>query len=181
MIPRISNRILDFFKELPTKNFNSVFLTKVEQSVKFWKFSLFHSGTWRQWSRKFPSRIIYTFWTPHEWKIRFSLFDQSATKWVPGKSISLRNLTPMVPKVSLQDFLFIFGAPQPKITNRSFWLRATKWFKFPNFSPRESTSHRNLRQYCQKFPSRIFYSFWPPYHQKFRFDLFHHRATKRCF
>ncbi len=33
-----------------------------------------------------------------------------------------RTFTPMVPKVSLQDFLPILGAPRTKITNRSFWL-----------------------------------------------------------
>ncbi len=33
----------------------------------------------------------------------------------------LRTFTPMVPKVSLQNFLLILGAPRPKITIRSFW------------------------------------------------------------
>ncbi len=35
-----------------------------------------------------------------------------------------------------------------------------------------------LRQCCRKFPSRIFYPFWPPYHQKLRFGLFDRRAIK---
>ncbi len=34
---------------------------------------------------------------------------------------SLRTFTPMVPKVSLLDFLPILGTPWPKITNSSFW------------------------------------------------------------
>ncbi len=42
-------------------------------------------------------------------------------KFWPGESISLRNFTPVVPKVSVQDFLSILGAPLPKITNRSVW------------------------------------------------------------
>ncbi len=39
----------------------------------------------------------------------------------PGTSDSLRKFTPVVRKVSSQDFLSILGASQPKITNRSFW------------------------------------------------------------
>ncbi len=38
-----------------------------------------------------------------------------------GTSDSLRNFTPVVRKVSPQDFLSVLGAPRPKITNRSFW------------------------------------------------------------
>ncbi len=36
-------------------------------------------------------------------------------------SDSLRNFTPVLRRVSPQDFLPILGAPQRKITNRSFW------------------------------------------------------------
>ncbi len=74
-------------------------------------------GHLRQWSRKFLSTIYYTFWPPHSRKFRFDLFDQNATKWVKfpnfstGESITQRNLTPVVPKVSPQDFLPVLGAP----------------------------------------------------------------------
>ncbi len=43
---------------------------------------VFRTGTRRQWSRKFPSRIFYSFWPPYRQKFWFGLFDQSATKWV---------------------------------------------------------------------------------------------------
>ncbi len=49
-------------------------------------------------------------------------------KFWPGKSISLRIFTLMV---SLQDFLPILGGPRPKITNRSSWCHATKWWFWP--------------------------------------------------
>ncbi len=38
-----------------------------------------------------------------------------------GASDSLRNFTLMVPNVSLQDFLPLFAASRPEMTNRSFW------------------------------------------------------------
>ncbi len=88
-----------------------------------WNFQIFplkrviRSGTMRLWSRKFPSRIFYAIWPPHSRKFRFDLFDRLATvawdwsfwgmtkgqicNFSPGESIWLRNLTPMVQKVSL--------------------------------------------------------------------------------
>ncbi len=90
----------------------------------------FRFGTLRQWCVKFLSMIFYPFWALHDRKLqigfRFGLFDQGATKWVkfpnfsPGESISDRNLTPVVPKVSLQDFLLILAALPTKISIRSF-------------------------------------------------------------
>ncbi len=107
----------------------------------------------------------------------------------PGTSDSLRNFTPVVHKVSSQDFLRILGNPQPKITNRFFDRRATKtWVRsfwgatmgqifeiltWRNFGP--------LRQWSRKFPSRIFHSFWAPHSQKLQIGLSDRRATKRCF
>ncbi len=114
--------------------------------VKFENFNLervFRFGTLRQWSRKFPFRIFYPFWSPHGQKLRIGLFDRRAIKWCfwlacdqnlgsvvlrydHGSNFwnfdleRLRTFTPVVPKVSLQDFLPILGAPRPKITNRSF-------------------------------------------------------------
>ncbi len=99
----------------------------------------------------FLPRIFYSFWTPPGRKLRIGLFDQRATKWRfrPAcnqnlDSVLLRcdygsnfrnfdlyrlwTFTPMVPKVSLQDFLLILGAPRPKISNWSFWpLCDPKW------------------------------------------------------
>ncbi len=83
-------------------------------------------GPLRQVSQKFPSAIYCPFWPLHGRKFRFGLFDQGATKWVKfqsfahGESISDRNLTPVVPKVSLQDFLLILAALTPKISIWSF-------------------------------------------------------------
>ncbi len=123
--------------------------------VTFRKFSLFRSRTWPQWSQKFPFKISYAFWTPHDWKFRFRLFDRRATKtwdpfwsvtnWVkfqnfsPGESISLQNLTPVVPKVSIWSFWLVCD----QNLGASFW-GATKWVKFQNFSPGESISLQNL-------------------------------------
>ncbi len=97
-----------------------------------------------------------------------------------GESISHRNFTPVNPKVSLQDFLLILAALPTKIMIRSFWPWCDQMGQvtFPKFSPRGSTSLRNLTQWSRTFPSRIFYSFWPPYRQKFRFGLLDQDATK---
>ncbi len=84
-------------------------------------------GPLRQWSRKFPFTIYHPFWPSYGRKFWFGLFDQGATKWVkfpnfsPGESILDRNLTPVVPKVSLQNFLLILTTLPPKILIRSFW------------------------------------------------------------
>ncbi len=42
-------------------------------------------------------------------------------KFWPGESISLRNFTPVVCKVSPQDFFSVLVASRPKIPVRSFW------------------------------------------------------------
>ncbi len=98
----------------------------------------FCSGTWRQWSRKYPSWKFHHFCCPMT-----KNFDSvcltfvrpepviafwGATKWIkfpnfcPGKRILLQNMTPVVSKVSLLEILPIFAAPQPKISIRTFWL-----------------------------------------------------------
>ncbi len=75
-------------------------------------------------------------------------------------------------------FYLFWGHHDRKLRISLFDRRATKLVKFPNFSPGESTLHRNSRQWSRKFPSRMFYSFWPPYRQKFRIGLFDRGATK---
>ncbi len=118
---------------------------------------------------------------------------------LPGTSDSLWNFTPLVRKVSPQDFLPILGAPRPKISNRFFWpacdqmvlltdvrpkpgfgpfvvrLQVTfsKFWLLENFGP--------LRQWSRKFSSGIFYLFWAPHGQKLRIGLFNRRETKWCF
>ncbi len=112
--------------------------------VKIENFELervFCFGPLQRWS---PSRIFYPFWAPHSLKLRISLFDHCATNWCfwlacdqnlisvllrcdHGSNSQifdlerLRTFTSMVPKVSLQDCLSLFGAPQLEIMNRSFW------------------------------------------------------------
>ncbi len=49
--------------------------------VKFSKFWPGGLGTFRQWFRKFPSRIFYPFLTSHGRKLQIGLFDCRATKW----------------------------------------------------------------------------------------------------
>ncbi len=58
--------------------------------LSFWRATMgqiFRILIWRdfgplhQWSRKFPSRIFYPFWAPHDRKLRICLFDRRATKW----------------------------------------------------------------------------------------------------
>ncbi len=105
---------------------------------------VFRFRTLCQWCVKFLPRIFYPYWAPHGQKLRIGRFDSGATKWYfwpacdqnlgsvllrcdHGSNLQnsdlerLRTFTPMVPKVSLQDFLPISGTPWPKFTNRSFW------------------------------------------------------------
>ncbi len=132
IVPKISLHDLLPILAIPTaENFDSAFLTKMRPNGSSFQICplgrVLRTGTWRQWSRKFLPRFFYPFWAPHDRKLRFSLFDQGATKWVkfpnfsPRKSISDRNFTPVVPKLSLHDFLLILVAPPPKISIRSFW------------------------------------------------------------
>ncbi len=102
--------------------------------------------TLRQWWVKFLARIFYSFWAPHSQKLRIGLLDHCTTKWCfwPAHDQNLRSVilrcdhesnfwnfdlerlrtfTPMVPKVSPQDFVPLFGAP---------WLEITTWSFLPN-------------------------------------------------
>ncbi len=116
-------------------------------------------GPLRQWFRNFPSTIYYPFWPFHGRKFRFGLFDQGATKWVkfpnfsPEEINSVRNLTPMVPKVSLQDFLPILGAPRPKITNRSFWPLCYQMVLLTGMRP--NPGFRPFWPLCDYFPISV--------------------------
>ncbi len=76
---------------------------------------------YRLWTQNFPSRIFYSFWPRYRQKLRFGLFNRGASKWVkfpqfsPGEGISIRNLTPVVPKIYLQEGFFThFGRPTAK-------------------------------------------------------------------
>ncbi len=66
------------------KNCDLVFLTEVRPNGTKFKFfflkRLFCWGVWRKRLGKFPSRNFYQFWTSYLQKLRFSLFDQGATK-----------------------------------------------------------------------------------------------------
>ncbi len=111
------------------------------QNRQFWPRESISLRTFTQWS---PSKIFYPFWSPYGQKLRIGLFDRRATKWCFWPACDqnldsvllrwdhesnsqnfdlerLRTFTPIVPKVSLLDFLPPFGAPWPEITNRSFW------------------------------------------------------------
>ncbi len=117
---------------------------------------------------------------------------------LPGTSDSLRNFTPVVRKVSPQDFLPVLGAPQPKIMNRSFWLSCDQmvlltgvrrkpgfghfverpWVKFSKFWPAE------LRTFTPMVPKVSLQDFLPLFgapRPKITNRFFYQRATKRCF
>ncbi len=83
----------------------------------------FRSRTWRQSSR----RNFYSHLGHRTAKNYGSVFltkgrpNGSSFQIFPLGSISLQNLTPVVPIVSIQDFLHILATPQPKISIWSFW------------------------------------------------------------
>ncbi len=107
----------------------------------------------------------------------------------------LRTFTSMVPKVSLQDFFPILGAPQPKIMNWSLWtpcdqmvLLTGVWPK-PEFGPLEVRPWIKFLKFChgetsdlyasgpKSFPP-TFFTHFGPLGQKLRIVLFDRRATK---
>ncbi len=113
-------------------------------------------GTSRQWCVKFLPRIFYPFWVPHGQKLQIGLFDRCATKWCfwlacdqnLGSVIlrcdhesnfwnfdlkRLRTFTPMVPKVSLQDFLLFLAPYGRKLRIGLFDRCATKWCFWPSY------------------------------------------------
>ncbi len=159
---------------------------------------VFRFGPLRQWS---PSRTFYPFWAPtaENYESVFltgvgpnGAFDWRATKTCI-RSFSGATIGQIIKILTRRDFgplrqwslkfpsaiYYQFWRPHSrKFRFRLFNQGATKWVKFPNFLPGESTLHRNLRQCSRKFPSWIFYSFWPPYGQKFRFGLLDQGATK---
>ncbi len=114
----------------------------------------------------------------------------------PCTSDSLRNFAPVVGKVSPQDFLSILGAPQSKITNRSFRLSCDQivlltgvrpkpgfchfevlsWVIFSKFWPGETSDLYANGSEC--FPPRFFYPFLAPHGRKLRIGLFDRRVTK---
>ncbi len=61
----------------------------------------------------------------------------------------LRNFTPMVPKVSLPDFLPRFGAPRPEITNRSFWLSCNQMVSLTGVRPKSGFGHLEVRPWVK--------------------------------
>ncbi len=121
------------------------------------------------------------------------------SKFWPGESISLRNFTPVVRKVSHQDFLPVLASQRLKITNRSFWpscdqvilLTAVRpkpgsgpfemrpWVKFSKFWPGETSDLYAIGP--EGFPTWIFYPFWAPHRRKLRIGLFDRRVTKWYF
>ncbi len=107
---------------------------------------------------KITNRVFLTVVRPN------GAFDRRATKacfwsfWGATMSQIFEILTcrdstfmPMVPKGALQDFLPLFGAPWPEITNRSFWPSCDQMVLFTSVRP------------------------------KCMFGLFDHHATKWCF
>ncbi len=188
-------RFFTHFGRPRAKSFESVFFTCVQQNrwsiFEMWPTGLnfqifplgrvFRSGTWRQWSRKFPSRIFYAFWPHHGRKFQFA-WDPfwGATNWVkfPNfSSFSLQNFTPVDPKVSLQDFLRILAAHNRKFRSGLFDQCANKLVKFPNFSPRESILLGNLTPVVSKVSLQDFLLILAAHGRKFRFGLFDRRAT----
>ncbi len=91
-------------------------------------------GPLHQWS---PSMIYYPFWPTHSRKFRFCLFDQGATKCVqfpnfsPGENITYPNFTPVMRKVSHQDFSPFWAPYGRKLRIGLFDQRATKWCLWP--------------------------------------------------
>ncbi len=113
--------------------------------------------------------------------------------WVyPGKRISLRNMTPVVSKVSLLEISPIFATPHPKILIRSFWPSCNPNLgshfevrrnasKFQIFALEREFCSGTWRQWSQKYPSWKFHPFWPTHGQKLRFGRFDPRASKWWF
>ncbi len=76
-------------------------------------------------------------------------------KFWPGESISLRNFTPVVRKVSSQDFLPVLGVPRPTITNQSFWLRGDQMILLTGVQPKPGFGPLEVRPWVN------FAKFWP--------------------
>ncbi len=182
------------------------------QNRKFW---LGESISLRTFTPVVSLRTFYPFWAQHGRKLRIGLFDRRATNWCfcpacdqnqglvllrcdrgsNSQNFDLKRLltfTSMVPKVSLEDFVPILGAPWPKTTNRSFWPACDQMVLLTSVRPKpglgpfvvgqifEILTWRDfgpLRQWSRKLTSRIFYPFCAPHGQKLRIVLFDRRAT----
>ncbi len=55
----------------------------------------------------------------------------------------------------------------------------TRWVKLENFDLERVFSFGTLHQWCQKFLSGIFYTFWPPYGRKFQFGTCDPKTGKK--
>ncbi len=168
----------------------------------------FHSRTWRQCSRKYPSWKFYPFWQPQARKFRFGLFDRRATttwdcilmcdkmgqiykffSWRENfvsthdasglESIPPGNFTHFCrPTVENLDS-FLLTIVRPE-PGITFW-GATIWLIFPNFYLEREFRSRTWRQWSRKHPSWKFHPFWPPHGRKLRFGRFDRRASKWWF
>ncbi len=126
----------------PGQNLSSVLL-KCDHGSHFQNYDLERLRTFTPMVPKVFLQDFYAFWASHCRKLQIGLFNQRAIKWCFGSACDknlgsvllkydnesnfqnfdlerFRTFTPMVPRVSLQDFLSILGAPWLKITNRSF-------------------------------------------------------------
>ncbi len=109
-----------------------------------------------------------------------------------GKSILLRNFTPVVSKIPLRIFSPVWAAYKSTFLTfvrlngdfdqcatrtwiRSFWgatlCQIFEILTWRHFGP--------LRHWFRKFPSTIFYPFWAPHNQKLRIGLFDHCVTRK--
>ncbi len=158
----------------------------------------------------FPPMIFswkfHSFWPPHSRKFRFGLSDPAcdqnlgspfwgATKWVKfphfclEEIISFRNITPVVPTVSLLEISPILATPWPKILIQSFWPTCDQDLgshfevrqngsNFQMFSLEREFRSGTWPRSSRKYPSWKFHPFLPPHARKLWFGLFDRHATR---
>ncbi len=145
-----------YFGRPTAKNYDSVFLTCLRPELMFgpfevrWvKFLKFWPGEtsdlYDSGAESFPPRFFTHFGCPTARKLQFGFFNRCATKWC------------FWPACDQNLYLVLSRWAPGKIFKILTWR---------DFGP--------LRQWRQKFPFRIFHSFWLPYHRKLRFGHFDH-------
>ncbi len=113
----------------------------------------------------------------HRSKSRFVIFARRAPKMSEKswrETIGVKVRSEILP--AGQNFLF-----WPIWCDVPCWHRVqsaipTLWLQ--SATPELRIRFGTLRQWCVKFLTRIFYSFWTPHSRKLRIGLFDHRATK---
>ncbi len=127
------------------------------------------------------------FWPSYSRKLGFGAFDQGMTRWVKFENSDLERVFRFgtLHQWCLKFLSKIF-CPCWTSYRRKFWFGtfdqgATRWVKFENVDLERVFRFGTLHQWCVKFLSRIFYQFWLPYGQKFRFGTFNRVATKWYF